>query len=530
MIPAIQTTRDTPGKEPYVLLIEDEEAHAELIGRAFAQRADRMHWTVARSLQDARALIAQSPPELVIADLLLPDGRGIDLLPSSGQKSSFPVVIMTGHGDEQVAAEAIKAGALDYVVKSESSLFQLPQIAEQALCQWRDLEEQAAAERALRANEQHYKSLYDETPSIALTVDASGTVVSVNHFAAKQLGYAVDKLQGMPLRQLYAPADVDAALQHLEACFRAAETLRRWEALMTCRDGRQISVRITARVVCDNRGDRLAHVVCEEIASQAEAAEARPNLGLVDITEAHLAGDSSPRPRVAERGYRILVVDDDPVICSLTELTLRSAGFDVWIAKSGDEALNLLEHRGLPHLAIVDLLMPGMSGYKLCSQIQEFTDLPIITLTSVDDKDTVADTLRTIAEDYVVKPFDHGEFLARIERLLRRIGDFAYALEPRIQVDERLQVEFARRTAYVDGVAVELTPTETKLLYILMRNAGRTVVTDYLIRRMWPLDEVFEEALRTHIYRLRRKIEPTVTKPRYLITRRGIGYSFASRK
>ena len=173
--------------------------------------------------------------------------------------------------------------------------------------------------------------------------------------------------------------------------------------------------------------------------------------------------------------------------------------------------------------------MPGMSGYKLCSQIQEFTDLPIITLTSVDDKGTVADTLRTIAEDYVVKPFDPGEFLARIERLLRRIGDFAYALEPRIQVDERLQVEFARRTAYVDGETVELTPTETKLLYILMRNAGRTVVTDHLIRRMWPLDEVFEEALRTHIYRLRRKIEPAVNKPRYLITRRGIGYSFAPR-
>ncbi|MEM7353866.1 MAG: response regulator transcription factor, partial [Acidobacteriota bacterium] len=208
---------------------------------------------------------------------------------------------------------------------------------------------------------------------------------------------------------------------------------------------------------------------------------------------------------------------------------LRKAGFEVWTTGSGADALALLEHRGLPHLAIVDLLMPGMSGDELCRQLQEFTDLPIITLTSVKDKETTADALRRIAEDYVVKPFDPGEFVARIERLLRRIGDFAYALEPRIDVDDRLQVEFARRTAFLDGQAIELTPTETKLLYILMRNAGRTVVTDYLIRRMWPLDEVFEEALRTHIYRLRRKIEPEVTKPRYVITRRGIGYSFAAR-
>ena len=123
-----------------------------------------MHWTLARSLRDARALIEESPPELVIADLLLPDGRGLELLSSAGQKSSFPVVIMTGHGDEHVAVEAMKAGALHYVVKSESSFFELPQIAERVLCEWRHLEEREEAGRALQASEQHYKSTLRRNP------------------------------------------------------------------------------------------------------------------------------------------------------------------------------------------------------------------------------------------------------------------------------------------------------------------------------------------------------------------------------
>ena len=519
-------------KEPYVLLIEDEEAHAELIVRAFAERSDRMHWTVARNLHDARALIEESTPELVITDLLLPDGRGFELLPIGGQQSPFPVVIMTGHGDEDLAVEAMKAGAQDYVKKSATNLSELPEIAERVLGEWRNLAERQRVEKA--ASERDYRNLYDEAPCIGLTVDVRGNVVSANNFAARQLGYRVEELEGMPLSRLYARSEEESALRHLEACFRAADTLQRWQTFITDKNGKPNEVRVTARVVCSEDGERLAHLVCEEFQSEearvADPAATTPvSLSLQNMPEMHVSGGEYPKPRVSERGYRVLVVDDDPVICHLTEMTLRGAGFDVWTAASGIGALNLLEQRGLPHLAIVDLLMPGMSGYKLCSQIQEFCDLPIITLTSVNDKGTVADTLRTIAEDYIVKPFDPGEFLARIERLLRRIGDFAYALEPRIRVDDRLEVEFARRTAYVEGQPVELTPTETKLLYILMRNAGRTVVTDYLIRRIWPLDEVFEEALRTHVYRLRRKIEVLMNKPRYVITRRGIGYTFAVR-
>ncbi len=227
-----------------------------------------------------------------------------------------------------------------------------------------------------------------------------------------------------------------------------------------------------------------------------------------------------------QSGYRILTVDDDPLISEILRTEFEEAGFEVWSATSGQEALAVLETRGLPHLAVVDIMMPGMSGIEFCSRVQEFIDLPIIMLTGVTDTRTVVDAIRRLAEDYMVKPFEAAELIARAERLLRRIGDFSYALEPRIEIDRYLAIEFARQLAFVNGEQVELTPTETKLLYILMRNAGHTMLTEYLLRRLWPLEEVFEDALRTHVYRLRKKIEATPRQPRYVVTRRGFGYTF----
>ena len=226
------------------------------------------------------------------------------------------------------------------------------------------------------------------------------------------------------------------------------------------------------------------------------------------------------------QSYRILAVDDDAATLEILRAELAAAGYEVWLAQSGQDALQLLETRGLPHLAVIDIKMPGMSGLELSARIQEILDLPIIMLTAVTDTKTVVDAISRLAEDYVTKPYETAELMARIDRLLRRIGNFSYVLEPRIQIDERLEVEFARQLIFVDGRRVELTPTENKLLYILMRNAGHTVLTDYLLRRLWPLEEVFEDALRTHVYRLRKKIEPETRRPRYVMTRRGLGYTF----
>lgn len=230
--------------------------------------------------------------------------------------------------------------------------------------------------------------------------------------------------------------------------------------------------------------------------------------------------------RALDSPQRILVIDDDRVILRLVKERLEYAGYEVVTATSGQPALDLIAQRGLPHLAIVDINMPGMNGFEFCKAVQQFSDLPVIMLTAVDEEETIIRGIEHFAEDYITKPFSLRELVARVERVLRRIGDFAYALDPVIQVDVRLSIDFAHQTVLIEGQTLPLTPTETKLLYILMRNAGRIVTTDFLLRRLWPLDDVFEDTLRVHIYRLRQKIEANPAKPIYVVTERGQGYSF----
>ena len=256
-------------------------------------------------------------------------------------------------------------------------------------------------------------------------------------------------------------------------------------------------------------------------------------LGGTPLWAAWSMGEGMPRTSPLEsfvaRPYRILVVDDDPDILRLVSDRLDRAGFEVLISASGQEALDLIERRGLPHLAIVDLMMPGMDGFQFCQSVQSYSDLPVIMLTAIDEEETVIRGIQHFAEDYVTKPFSPRELVARVERVLRRIGDFGYAMDPVTQVDDYLAVDFAHQQVIVEGGTVSLTPTESKLLYILTRSAGRAVSTDFLLRRLWPFDEVFEDTLRVHIHRLRHKIEPTPSQPQYVITERGLGYRFPAK-
>jgi DNA-binding response OmpR family regulator len=216
------------------------------------------------------------------------------------------------------------------------------------------------------------------------------------------------------------------------------------------------------------------------------------------------------------------------VILRLVSDKLDRAGFEVFTAASGHQALQQIERRGLPHLAIVDINMPGMDGFEFCRTVQAYSDLPVIMLTAVDEEETVILGIEQFAEDYVTKPFSPRELVARVQRVLRRVGDFAYTLQPVTEIDSRLAVDFSHQQAIVEGEPIALTPTETKLLYILMRNAGHTVTHGFLIRRLWPRDEVFEDALRVHIHRLRKKLQGSTSRPVYITTYRGVGYRFIS--
>lgn len=225
--------------------------------------------------------------------------------------------------------------------------------------------------------------------------------------------------------------------------------------------------------------------------------------------------------------YRILVLDDNYSMQRLVSTALQKSGFEVSTASSAEEALENIKRYGLPHLALVDIHMPfGMNGLEFCETILSYSDLPIIMLTAVDEDETIIQSIDKFAEDYITKPFNPGEMVARVKRVLRRIGDFTYTMSTETVVDEYLTVSFPYQRAYVNGNEVPLTPTETKLLYILMRHAGQTVTADFILRRLWPMDTAYEDRLRVYIHRLRKKIEQMPEQPKYILSQRGVGYTF----
>lgn len=225
--------------------------------------------------------------------------------------------------------------------------------------------------------------------------------------------------------------------------------------------------------------------------------------------------------------YRILAVDDSDVVLRMIATTLRRAGFRVETADSGEAAIAHIEQNGLPHLAIVDINMPfGMDGFEFCEAVLEYCDLPIIMLTAIEESETIIQTIEQYAEDYITKPVGTGELVARVRRLLRGLGQFAYELEKFTQVDGRLSINFATQIAQINNEAVSLTPTETKLLYILMRSAGQLIYTDFLLKRLWPQEDVYEDRLRVYVHRLRNKIEEEPNDPHYIVSQRRKGYAF----
>lgn len=226
--------------------------------------------------------------------------------------------------------------------------------------------------------------------------------------------------------------------------------------------------------------------------------------------------------------YRILVLDDNYSMQRLVSTALQKAGFQVSTVSSAEEGLENIQRFGLPHLALVDIHMPyGMNGLEFCEAILAYSDIPIIMLTAVNEDETIIRAIDQFAEDYITKPFNPGEMVARVRRVLRRIGDFVYTLDPETVVDEQLTINFPSQRAVIDGVEVTLTPTETKLLYILMRHAGQTVTTDFILRRLWPMENAYEDRLRVYVHRLRRKIEQQPNQPKYILSQRGVGYSFS---
>lgn len=223
---------------------------------------------------------------------------------------------------------------------------------------------------------------------------------------------------------------------------------------------------------------------------------------------------------------RVLLIEDDPQVSKLVTDYLNKNGYEVIPAGDGGEALEVVKARGLPHIALIDLMLPSMHGFEVSSRLKSMADVPIIFVTSVSDTDTIVQGLKKYAEDFIVKPFELRELEARIQVVLARMPSLDYASEPIIKIDEHLQIDFAHNRIIMTGKSTGLTPTESILLHVLLRNAGRVVENRMLIARVWPNEDVFEDTLRVHMHRLRRKLEADSHHPHYIRTERGVGYMF----
>ena len=247
-----------------ILVAESDPEASALIRRGLEPEAT-VEVELTSSLAEARAAIDRATPDLVIASLKLPDGRGTDLIAGFELVAMFPVVVMAASGDETTAVEAMKAGALDYVVKSEATLLGMPQVVRRALREWTNLVERRRAEIAFQVSEMRFRSLYDDNPSMFFTVEPDGTMSSVNRYGAEMLGYEVDRLIGGRFEELYPEDERQSLRDHIERCFEEQETLHRWEARKRHQDGSTLWVRTTARIVIGEDGEPSLLIVCEDL-------------------------------------------------------------------------------------------------------------------------------------------------------------------------------------------------------------------------------------------------------------------------
>ena len=220
---------------------------------------------------------------------------------------------------------------------------------------------------------------------------------------------------------------------------------------------------------------------------------------------------------------RVLVVDDEPQIVRALRINLRARGYEVDAAPDGRTALDLAARRH-PDVIVLDLGLPDMEGAEVIKGLRGWTSVPIIVLTARHASEEKVETLDVGADDYVTKPFGMDELLARLRAAVRRA---APPEEDAVITTADFTVDLAAKKATRDGADVRLTPTEWHVLEVLVRNAGRLVSQQQLLREVWGPSYANETGyLRVYLAQLRRKLEADPSRPTHLITEPGMGYRF----
>jgi two-component system KDP operon response regulator KdpE len=235
-----------------------------------------------------------------------------------------------------------------------------------------------------------------------------------------------------------------------------------------------------------------------------------------------------PLPRDAKR---ILVVDDEPRMIGFIRMNLELEGYQFLEAHNGLAALEAIRTQ-LPDLVLLDVMMPELDGFETLRMLREFSSIPVIMLTAKGEEDDKVYGLELGADDYVTKPFGSRELSSRVRAVLRRADMPSASPEQAVlKVDDRLSVDFNRREVIVAGQHIKLRPTEYRLLYHLIENAGWTVPHEQLLAKVWGYEYRDEtHYVRLYVNYLREKIEEDPSDPKYILTERGVGYRFVDFK
>ena len=226
------------------------------------------------------------------------------------------------------------------------------------------------------------------------------------------------------------------------------------------------------------------------------------------------------------KNFRILVVDDERRMARFIRLNLEHDGFRVTEAYDGTQAMDRLR-TSLPDLVLLDVMLPDFDGFEVLKMIRSLSQVPVIMVTAKSEEEERIRGLELGADDYVTKPFSPRELVSRVRAVLRRTEMTSESTHGLIEVDQHLKLDFDRHEVWLDGRLVNLRPTEYRLLYYLVQNAGWVVSHDQILTNVWGYEYRDQpHYVRLYINYLRQKLESDPANPNYILTERGLGYRF----
>jgi two-component system KDP operon response regulator KdpE len=224
---------------------------------------------------------------------------------------------------------------------------------------------------------------------------------------------------------------------------------------------------------------------------------------------------------------KILVIEDDHEFSNLTQTWLKDAGYEVITAENGVEGMRRL-YSSRPNLVLLDVNMPKMDGYEVCRRIRDMSDIPVLMLTVNNQKSDRLKGFDLGADDYIAKPVDFPELIARVQAVLRRIGSTAQDDGPSTFHNGEIEIDWRSRQVWIRGERVKFSPTEFKILACLIKNRGWIVTHEQLLEKAWGPNYIGDKSfVKLYIRYLRQKIEKDPHNPQIILTERGVGYHFA---